>query len=153
MVRTLASALLAGMILAPGAASAQDFTREFQAMPHQYQSQQRHGRQDDWLYQQMVPVSPGGAAAAPGAAPRGQWNRLGNLNTPAGDGRAQPWQPGQNQFRASSRTYGTDTRESNPHYGAVRSLNPPQGSASATQRRAGGGQNRPGSVREVEIPR
>jgi len=160
MVRTLASVLsapvlLAGALLAPGTASAQDFTRQFDAMPHQYQHQQRHNRQDDWLYQYMVPVGPG-QPAPPAAAPRAQWNRLGNLN--GQNGPAQPMtqqaQPGRNQFRASTRAYGTDQRQATPHYGAVRSLNPPQGSVSTTQRRAAPARTaEPGTVREVEMGR
>lgn len=162
MVRILASSLsasvlLAGATLAPGAASAQDFTRQFEAMPHQYQHQQRHNRQDDWLYQSMVPVGPG-QPAPPAAAPRAQWNRLGNLNT-GQNGPVQPMtqqaQPGRNEFRASSRTYGTDQRQATQHYGAVRSLNPPQGALNAAPRRAGAPARsaEPGTVREVQMGR
>ncbi|HYH22118.1 MAG TPA: hypothetical protein VD995_26215 [Azospirillum sp.] len=154
MVRILASVLLVGAILVPGAAPAQDFTRQFEAMPHQHQHQQRHNRQDDWLYQSMVPVGPG-QPAPPAAAPRAQWNRLGNLN--AQNGPAQPMtqaQPGRNDFRASSRTYGTDQRQATPHYGALRSLNPPQGAVSTTQRRAAPPRSaEPGTVREVQTGR
>lgn len=152
MVRTLASAALAALALAPGAALAQDFTREFQAMPHQFQAQPRHERSDDWLYQQMVPVVPG-SPAAPGTAPRAQWNRLGNLAPPTGT--AQPAVPGQGQFRASTQAYGTDARRTNPHYGATRSLNPPQaGAPNTAQRRPGAPPPAPpGTVREVRVPR
>lgn len=151
----LAATLLTGAFLAPGAASAQDFTREYRAMPHQSQSQQRHAPQDDWLYQNMVPVSPGQPAARP--EPRGQWNRLGNLNT-RDTGPARPVtqapQFGRNEFRASSRTYGTDQRQANPHYGAVRSLNPPQGNATAAPRRVAPPQSaEPGRVRELDLDR
>ncbi|MDW7595010.1 hypothetical protein [Azospirillum brasilense] len=95
-----------------------------------------------WVYEEMVPTGPHmrrmeEAQPIPGPRPS-HWGAMGNGE----------------QFRAGSRGYGTDPARATPSYSRTNSLTPPvrdgRGAATAV-RRGGGGDNVPGTPREVTL--